>query len=226
MVSHPRRGASRRQFCFVLGGSGLNYDVLFFREEQRRFFAVFWVIFQMGTLIGAAIALGIEFHSTLPAVSTRVYTSFMIIMLTAIGTSWLVLPPDLVVRGDGTIVELESSVTPRQELSEFINMFEDWRMLALFPMLFSSNYFYSYQGAITFSLFNGRTRALVSLLSGLESMIGSILIGSLTDMLPFSRRKRAMSGCAFTFVIICVVWGSGLGFQTEFTRDSVGLESG
>lgn len=29
-------------------------------KEKGRAFTVFWVIFQMGTLIGAAIALGIE----------------------------------------------------------------------------------------------------------------------------------------------------------------------
>ena len=62
-------------------------------KEKGRAFTVFWVIFQMGTLIGAAIALGIEAHSTLPAVSTGVYLAFMIIMLTAIFTSWLILPP-------------------------------------------------------------------------------------------------------------------------------------
>jgi hypothetical protein len=62
-------------------------------KDKGRSFSVFWTIFQLGTLIGAAIALGIEAHSTLPGVSTRVYLAFMIIMLTAIATSWLVLPP-------------------------------------------------------------------------------------------------------------------------------------
>jgi hypothetical protein len=196
-------------------------------KNKGRSFTLFWAIFQLGTLMGSAIALGIEFHSTLSSVSTGVYITFMIIMLTAMGTSWLVLPPQLVVRGDGTIVELQASLTPKQEFKEFIQMFKDWRMLALFPMFFSSNYFYSYQGAITTFLFDGRTRALVSLLTGLGSMIGSLLIGALTDMLPFSRRKRALSGCGFVFALICVVWGCGLGFQTDFTRASVeihGLE--
>jgi len=44
-------------------------------------------------LVGASIALGIEAHSTLPAVSTGVYLAFMIIQLTAIASSWLLLPP-------------------------------------------------------------------------------------------------------------------------------------
>lgn len=62
-------------------------------KDKGRAFSLFWSIFQMGTLIGAAIALGIQSHSTMPSVSTGVYLAFMIIQLTAIGTSWLILPP-------------------------------------------------------------------------------------------------------------------------------------
>lgn len=62
-------------------------------KDKGRSFSLFWSIFQMGTLIGAAIALGIQANSTLPTVSTGVYLAFMIIMLTAIVTSWLILPP-------------------------------------------------------------------------------------------------------------------------------------
>lgn len=62
-------------------------------KDKGRSFSLFWSIFQLGTLVGSAIALGIEAHSTLPSVSTGVYLAFMIIMLTAIVTSWLLLPP-------------------------------------------------------------------------------------------------------------------------------------
>lgn len=187
-------------------------------KDKGRSFSLFWSLFQLGTLVGAAIALGIEANSTLPTISTGVYLAFMIIMLTSIVTSWLLLPPHLVVRGDGTVVELEDAITPKQEFKEFVQLFKDWRMLALFPMFFSSNYFYSYQGAITAALFNGRTRALVSLLTGLGSIIGSILIGIITDRLPFGRRKRALCGCGFVLLFNCVVWAAGLGFQVQFTR--------
>jgi hypothetical protein len=100
-------------------------------KDKGRSFSVFWTIFQMGTLIGAAIALGIESNSTLPSVSTGVYLAFMIIMLTSIVTSWAVLPPHLVVRGDGTVVELEDSIGPKEEFKAFLALFKDWRMVAL-----------------------------------------------------------------------------------------------
>jgi hypothetical protein len=59
-------------------------------KDKGRSFSLFWVIFQseslsatlisarwlmrlVGTLVGAAIALGIQYNSTLPGVSTSVY---------------------------------------------------------------------------------------------------------------------------------------------------------
>lgn len=47
---------------------------------------------------------------------------------------------EYVVRGDGTLVEIEAAISPKQEFREFLKLFKDWRMLALFPMFFSSNY--------------------------------------------------------------------------------------
>lgn len=187
-------------------------------KDKGRSFSLFWALFQMGTLVGAAIALGIQANSTLPGVSTGVYLAFLIIMLTAVVTSWLILPPHLVVRGDGTVVEIEEAITPKQEFKEVWALLRDWRMIALFPMFFSSNYFYAYQGAITTALFNGRTRALVALLTGVGSIIGSIIIGQLTDNLPGGRRKRALMATAAVAILNCVIWGAGLAFQVQFTR--------
>jgi hypothetical protein len=82
---------------------------------------------------------------------------------------------------------------------------------------------YAYQGAITAVLFNGRTRALVSLLTGLGSITGSIIIGLLTDKLPFKRRNRAVVSCLIVFLLTAAVWGAGLGFQVQFNRNNVAL---
>ena len=62
-------------------------------KDKGRSFSIFWSIFQLGTLVGSAIALGLQANSTLPEVKTSVYVAFMIIMLAAIVISWLLLPP-------------------------------------------------------------------------------------------------------------------------------------
>lgn len=208
-------GFSASLFWAAQGAVMMSYPT---EKDKGRSYSVFWSIFQLGTLIGSAIALAISFNSNMPSVGTGVYTAIIIIQLTSIVTSWLVLPPHLVVRGDGTMVEIQASLGPKQEVKEFIRMFRDWRMLALFPMFFSSNYFYSYQGAITTFLFNGRTRALVALLTGLGSIVGSIIIGLLTDVLPFSRRKRSLIASFIVFLMVCGVWGGGVAFQLDFKR--------
>ena len=188
-------------------------------KDKGRSFTVFWIIFQVGSLLGSAITLGIQFHKDMEGVSTSVYVAFVIVMLTAIATSWLILPPQKVVRSDSTLVEIEPSVSPLVEFREFLKMLKDWRTLALFPMCFASNYFYAYQSAITAYLFNGRTRALVALAVGLGSIVGSILIGLVTDKLPFTRRKRAFIACGAVAVGMCGIWGAGLAFQLQFKRE-------
>ena len=192
IVSGAILGATAALLWAAQGSIMMSYPL---EKDKGRAFTIFWSIFQSGTLIGAAIALGIESHSTLPSVSTGVYVAFMIIMLTAIFTSWLILPPNHVIRNDGTIVELQKALSPKEEFKQFALLCKDWRMLALFPMFFSSNYFYAYQGAITADMFNGRTRALTSLLTGLGSIVGSIFMGFLLDYVPMRRRNRALFGC-------------------------------
>jgi len=54
-------------------------------------------------------------------------------------------------------------------------------------------------------------------------MVGSIVIGLLTDKLPFKRRNRAVVACLCVFLLTAGVWGAGLGFQVQFTRDTVAL---
>lgn len=52
-------------------------------------------------------------------------------------------------------------------------------------------------------------------------MVGSVIIGLLTDRLPFKRRNRALVSCLIVFLLTGAVWGAGLGFQVQFTRSTV-----
>lgn len=188
-------------------------------DQKGRAFSIFWMIFQSGTLVGSAIALGILYDSTLPTVSTSVYLAFLIIMLTAIASSWLILPPSSIVRNDGTLVEIQPALSPKDEIKQFLLLFKDKRVLMLFPTCFASNYFYSYQGTITVHMFNGRTRALVALLTGLGSILGALLLGFLVDKLPFRRRVRSFIALGVVAVLAVAIWVGGLVLQVQFTRN-------
>lgn len=193
-------------------------------KDKGRSFSLFWSVFSMGGVIGAVIAIGVQVASggTHKNASTAVYIVFLVLMLTAILTAWLVLPPNYVVRADGTLVDLEDSVPVGVEIRAFAKQFTDWRMLALFPMFFASNYFYAYQGSVVAFMFNARTRALSSFVTNLGAVIGANAIGFLLDYLPYNRRKRTVIGWAVTLVCICIVWGAGgISFQEKYKEQFV-----
>jgi len=187
-------------------------------KDKGRSFSTFWAIFTMGGVIGSLIALCMQLNSSMPNTSTAVYLVFVILMLCSILVCWLILPPSYVVRGNGTVVELQNSMSFGDEIKAFAAQFKDWRMLALFPMFFTSNYFYAYQNSIVTFMFNGRTRALSSLLGNLGAVIGAIIIGQFLDRFPGMRRTRAIAGWVFTMVFMCAVWAGGIAFQTKFKR--------
>jgi hypothetical protein len=119
-------------------------------------FGIFWAIFQFGAFIGSLIALAINIRKAgLSAVSTSTYIAFLIIIFTGVASTWLLLPPNKVVRPDGTIPTLEKASHPRDEIISFYHLLKDWRMIALIPMFFASNYFYAYQQAINAFYFDG-----------------------------------------------------------------------
>ena len=129
-------------------------------KDKGKAFGIFWAIFQFGSFIGSVIALAINIRSGgLGAVTTSTYIAFLIIIFIGIASTALLIPPHRIIRGDGSLVKVEAASTPREELHNFIGVLKDWRMLALMPMFFSSNYFYAYQGAINTFYFDGATRA-------------------------------------------------------------------
>ncbi|KAI0313212.1 major facilitator superfamily domain-containing protein [Amylostereum chailletii] len=189
-------------------------------KDKGKAFGIFWAIFQFGSFIGAVIALAINIRSgELSAVSTGTYVAFIIIMFIGTASTVLLAPPASIVRSDGTLVKVQAASSPKEEIRSFIRLFKDWRMLALTPMFFASNYFYAYQGAVNTFYFDGPTRAVNATLEGAGAIIGALVIGFFVlDGKYLSRRNRGWAGLAFVTVCVVVVWVCGLVWQTSFTR--------
>ncbi|KAI0366073.1 MFS general substrate transporter [Pilatotrama ljubarskyi] len=189
-------------------------------KDKGKAFAVFWAIFQFGSFIGSIIALAINIRSgKLSAVSTSTYIAFLVIIFIGVASSFLVLPPNKVIRSDGTIVKLEAVSKPHEEVVGMIRLLKDWRMLALVPMFFASNYFYAYQGAVNAARFDGPTRALNATLEGAGAIIGALMIGYFVlDLKFFHRRIRGYLGLATVVVLVIIVWSVALAWQVTFTR--------
>lgn len=192
-------------------------------KDKGKAFSIFWAMFQFGAFMGSIIALAINIRQgELDAVATGTYIAFLIIIFIGVASAFLVLGPNRIVRSDGTLVKLQARTTVSEEISGIIRLFKDWRMLALTPMFFASNYFYAYQGAVNAVVFDGPTRALNATLEGAGAIIGALMIGFLVlDGNMFwkaKRRTRGYCGLAVVVVMIIIIWSVALGWQVTFTR--------
>jgi len=212
-------GISAALLWSAQGSIMLSYPL---EKDKGKAFGIFWAIFQFGAFIGAIIALAINIRSGhLSAVSTGTYLAFLIIMFIGTALTLLILPPNRIVRPDGSLVKLEKASTASVEARNFLNAFKDKRMLALFPMCFASNYFYAYQAAVNQFYFDGPTRALNATLEGAGAIVGALLIGfCCLDVTYFKRRTRGYIGLAWVTIVTIVVWSAGLSFQVTFTRNT------
>ncbi|KZV74367.1 MFS general substrate transporter [Peniophora sp. CONT] len=192
-------------------------------KDKGKAFGLFWAVYQSGSLVGSVISLAITVRSgELSAVSTGTYLAFLIIMFFGTALTVLLLPPTAVVRADGTVVEVQKVSSPLEEIVGILDVVKDWRILALTPMFFASNYFYAYQGAINTFYFTGPTRALNATLEGAGGIFGALLIGIfILDAPRFKRRTRGWLGLAVVAVCMITVWSCALSWQLSFTRESV-----
>ena len=51
------------------------------------------------------------------------------IIFVGIASAFLILPPNHVVRSDGTLVKLEAASKPHEEVLGMLRLLKDWRML-------------------------------------------------------------------------------------------------
>lgn len=128
-----------------------------------------------------------------------------------------------IVRPDGTHVVLKKHPSWQ---SEFIGLWETVKfepyVILLFPMFWSSNWFYTYQqNSINGAHFDTRTKALNSLLYYLAQIAGALLMGYGLDSTNFRRSMRARFALGFLFVMTMVIWGSGYAFARTYTRATV-----
>ena len=189
-------------------------------KDKGKAFGIFWAIFQFGSFIGAIIALAINIRSgELSSVSTGTYLAFIIIMFIGTASTTLLAPPGAVIRGDGSIVKVQKSTSPKRELVNMFNVLKDWRMWALLPMFFASNYFYAYQGSVNATVFDGATRALNASLESAGAIAGALFIGFFVlDSRFMHRRTRGYLGLAIVTTLTIVVWAVGLSWQVTFAR--------
>lgn len=193
-------------------------------HQKGRYFAWFWAIFNMGAVIGSLIPLAqninVRVNST---VGDGTYIAFIVLMASGAILALLLCNANDVVRTDGSRVVLMKNPSWQ---SEFQGLWETLRfepfVILLFPMFWSSNWFYTYHyNAINGSFFGTRTKALNSLLYYMAQIGGAFGLGYALDLEKFNRSTRAKAGFVGLFALTMAIWGGGYAFAKTYDRDTI-----
>lgn len=114
--------------------------------------------------------------------------------------------------------------------SEILGLFEvlksDSWIVFLFPMFFSSNWFYAYHfNDVNGAKFNIRTRSLNSVLYYISQIIGAYVFGYALDLQSVRRSVKAKAVWIVLFVLTMVIWGGGYAWQRSYTRAQTSQET-
>jgi hypothetical protein len=192
-------------------------------NEKAKYWAVFYVILNLGSVIGGVIPVVENWNNTAGTVTDGTYITFLVIVSVGMCLPIFLVPTSQVVRNDGTKVIIPVLPTWKKEfMGLWITLRDEPWIVLLFPMFFASTWFAPYQGNdFIASSFTLRTRALSGLLVNLGSIVGVSMIGPLLDCSYLTRVKRARIGAVVLFVLIFAVWGGGWVYAKDRYRGEV-----
>lgn len=195
-------------------------------RSKGRYIAAFWMIFNLGAVIGGLIPLAQNIHSKANKVNDGTYIGFIVLMAVGFVLSGFLCNPRFVTRDDGSKVIMMKNPSWKSELKGMLSVLvTDWYILLLFPMFFASNWFYTYHfQCVNLPKFNIRTRCLNSVLYYLSQIIGAWIFGVCLDMERFTRSTKARGAVVALFIFTFVIWGGGYDFQKQYTREETSVE--
>lgn len=184
-------------------------------EKKGRYISWFWMIFNLGAVIGSLIPLGLNIEKKTGPVTDGTYVGFIVLMLLGAILALCLCDAAKVQRPDGSKVILMKNPSWATEFKGLIETItrEPWIVL-LFPMFFSSNFFYTWQGnSFNAPHFNTRTRALNNLLYWMSQIFGAVIFGYALDFGKARRTIRAKASFIALIVLTFVIWGGGYAWQ-------------
>ncbi|XXG97488.1 hypothetical protein Hte_003791 [Hypoxylon texense] len=186
-------------------------------QSKGRYISWFWIIFNLGAVIGSLIPLGQNINNTGGTVTDGTYIGFIVLMAIGAILALSIVNGDKVIREDGSRIILMKNPTWQSEfkgLWECISL-SPW-VVALFPMFFASNIFYTYQqNGVNGALFNVRARSLNNLLYWLAQIFGAVIVGYSLDVATVRRSVRAKISFGVLFALTFIIWGGGYAFQRQ-----------
>lgn len=155
-------------------------------------------------------------------VSDGTYIAFIVLMFSGAILATLLCDAQKVIRSDGSKVILKQHPSWKSELvSLWTTLRLEPSIVLLFPMFWSSNWFYPYQhNSVNGAHFSTRTKALNGVLYHIAQILAAICLGLLLDVKYVRRSVRAKAAMFVLFCLTMVVYGGGYAFQKTYTRES------
>ncbi|KAJ2412544.1 hypothetical protein GGI10_003616 [Coemansia sp. RSA 2530] len=186
-------------------------------EEKGKYIAIFWVIFNLGGMLGGILPFAINYKKDNGSLADGVYIAFVVLECLGAFLGLALAPPSKVTRDDGSSVVLVKYTNLGTETVEILKLFINPLMLALLPMCFNSNFFYTYQfDNINGALFNVRTRGFNNIFYWGAQMVGSYAISFLLDSPKFTRKVRGYIAFGIVFIVFNAIWGGSLGLNIKY----------
>lgn len=186
-------------------------------RSKGRYISWFWIIFNLGAVIGSLIPLGQNIHKIAGPVTDGTYAAFIVLMFVGAILALFLCNADKVEREDGSHVILMKNPSWSSEIRGLWETlyFDPWIVL-LFPMFLASNSFYTYQtNDMNGAHFDTRTRALNNLLYWLSQIFGAIIFGYALDYPGVRRSVRARANFVGLTVLCFAIWGGGYAWQKK-----------
>ncbi|KAF4507079.1 hypothetical protein G6O67_005754 [Ophiocordyceps sinensis] len=186
-------------------------------NSKGRYISWFWIIFNLGAVIGSLIPLAQNVNKRAGPVTDGTYIAFIILMFGGACISLMLCNANVVLREDNTKVILMKNPSWSSEFRGLWNtLFQEPWILLLFPMFFASNFFYTYQNNVMNAAhFNTRTRALNNLLYWLAQIFGAVLMGYCLDIHTIRRSVRAKITFGFLTSLTFIIWGAGWHWEKQ-----------
>ncbi|ORY47699.1 hypothetical protein BCR33DRAFT_714783 [Rhizoclosmatium globosum] len=185
-------------------------------SQKGTFFAIFWIIFNLGGVIGNLLSTSLAWPkgSDGPAIGDETYFCFILLMQCGSLVAMLIQPPGTIVREDQSQVEVRESTTVLVELTELIKLFKNPALLTLLLPCFSSNWFYSYQFGPYQTNFSGRSKNLNALFYWAAQAVAAWVLGhSFLDNTKYGRIQRAWTGLYVLIASTLITFGCGAVFE-------------
>jgi hypothetical protein len=140
------------------------------------------------------------------SVPTSVYAVFVALQLASIIFAYLLVPPTLVVRKDGSHLAIFRKPSVAESLIGLKDVLKDWRVLIMIPAYFTPEVSLVMSSSFNAYAYNLRTRSLNNFLVHLIQIPLALIMGWILDNERFGRRRTR----ALIAITIDTVWITGV----------------